>query len=150
MAFTPSQLERFMSLWPPFLGAGIRVRRFDEDGSRIVVTHKPGLLTRNGVGTAFGGTILSMTDPFYMIAAMHRLGRDYIIWDVGVEAQFRKPGRGTLRADMRIDDDTYELIRQRTADGAKYLHWFEVDVTDESGDVVASVRRQVYFRRKRQ
>ena len=59
------------------------------------------------------------------------------------------PGRGTLTADMRIDDDTYELIREKTRDGQKYLHWFEVDVTDESGTTVARVRRQVYYRRKK-
>jgi hypothetical protein len=29
------------------------------------------------------------------------------------------------------------------------LHWFEMDVTDAAGDVVARVRKQVYVRRKR-
>lgn len=43
----------------------------------------------------------------------------------------------TISADMHIDD------------GSKYLHWFDVDVTDGEDDTVARVRRQVYYRRKR-
>lgn len=149
MTYTPSQLKRFMQFWPPLLGAGVKIRDFSDDGSRIIVTHKPNRLTKNAVGTAFGGTIMSMTDPFYMLASMSRLGRDYNVWDVGAEVSFVKPGTGTITADMRIDDATYDLILAKTANGEKYLHWFEVDVTDEEGDTVATVRRRVYYRKKK-
>lgn len=149
MNFSPKMLRRFMFLWPPFLGAGIRVAEFADDGSRVVVKHKLTRLNRNAVGTAFGGTIMAMTDPFFMLASMARLGRDYMVWDVAGEVQFVKPGKGTLTATMEIPDETYELIREKTAGGEKYLHWFDTAVVDEEGDVVARVRRQVYYRRKR-
>ena len=149
MAYTARQLRLFMPFWPPLLGAGVRIREFADDGSRVLDTQRPNRITRNAVGTAFGGTIMTMTDPFYMLASMTRLGRSYNVWDVRAEVDFVKPGRGTITADMRIDDATYDLIREKTADGSRYLHWFEVDVTDESGDTVATVRRQVYYRRKR-
>lgn len=149
MAFTPSQLKKFMWLWPPYLGAGVKIREFADDGSRVVVAHKPNKLTQNAVGTAFGGTLMSMTDPFYMLASMSRLGRDYMVWDVGAEVSFTKPGTGTITADMRISDDTYDLIREKTANGEKYLHWFEVELKDQKGDIVATVRRQVYYRLKK-
>ena len=51
-----------------------------------------------------------------------------------------------ITADMRIPEETYALIKEKTAGGDKYLHWFDVDITDEEGDVVAHVRRQVYYR----
>lgn len=81
---------------------------------------------------------------------MHRLGKDYTIWDTGAEIKFVKPGRGRITADMRISEATYELIKRKTASGEKYRHWFDVDITDETGDVVAHVRRQVHYRRKQQ
>lgn len=149
MRFSPHILARFMFLWPPFLGAGIRVRNFSRDGSYVRVTHHPRLFTRNGVGTAFGGTLMAMTDPFYMLASMQRLGTEYIVWDVRGEVEFRKPGKGTLTAEMRIDDATYRLIRERTAGGQKYLHWFETTINNEAGEAVATVRRQVYYRLER-
>lgn len=138
-----------MSLWPPFLGAGVKVETFAEDGSRVVTSHTPRLLTRNAVNTAFGGTVQSMTDPFFMLMAMQRLGSGYNVWDVEANVVFRKPGRSRIVADMRTDDATFDMIREQTADGSKYLHWFEVDVVDEEGDVVATVRRKVYFRKKK-
>lgn len=147
--FSPKVMQHLMPLWPPYLGAGVRVDLVEPDGSRVVTSHTPRLLTRNIVNTAFGGTIQSMTDPFFMYMSMVRLGGEYNVWDVEANVTFRKPGRGRIVADMRTDDATFETIREQTRDGSKYLHWFEVDVMDAEGDVVATVRRQVYFRRKK-
>ena len=150
MRIGPKFLQRFMRIWPPYLGAGIKPEYIAEDASRSIVTHKPNLLTRNLVGTAFGGTMLAMTDPFFMFAGVYGLGKEYLVWDVGVEAKFIKPGRGKITADMQVSEETWELIRSNTANGEKYLHWFDVDITDEQGEVVAKIRRQVYFRKKPQ
>ncbi len=150
MRIGPKFLQRFMRIWPPYFGAGIKPEYIAEDASRSIVTHKPNVFTRNLVGTAFGGTMLAMTDPFFMFAGVYGLGKEYLVWDVGVEAQFVKPGRGKITADMQVSDETWELIRTKTANGEKYLHWFDVDITDEQGDVVAKIRRQVYFRKKPQ
>ncbi|KQB87486.1 DUF4442 domain-containing protein [Corynebacterium lowii] len=146
---SPRFIRHFMQIWPPYLGAGVRIKEIAEDGSRVLVTHKPNKLTQNIVGTAFGGTMLSMTDPFFMLVSMYQLGSDYYIWDVGAEIKFVKPGRSRISADISIDPQTIELIKSKTADGSKYLHWFEVDIKDEEGNVVAHVRRQVYYRRKK-
>ncbi|AWB83240.1 DUF4442 domain-containing protein [Corynebacterium liangguodongii] len=150
MHFSAKTLRRFMGFWPPYLGAGVRVVEFADDGSRVVVKHKLTKLNQNAVGTVFGGTIMSMTDPFYMLASMARLGKDYRVWDVAGEVQFLKPGTGTVTAVMEIPDETYELIKEKTADGQKYLHWFATDVTNENGEIVAKVRRQVYYRRRQE
>src|SRR5699024_6274301 len=150
MRIGPKFLQRFMRIWPPYLGAGIKPEYIAEDASRSIVTHKPNILTRNLVGTAFGGTMLSMTDPFFMFAGVYGLGKEYLVWDVGVEAKFVKPGRGKITADMQVADETWDLIKRKTANGEKYLHWFDVEITDAHGDVVAIIRRQVYFRRKLQ
>src|SRR5699024_12137986 len=105
--------------------------------------------SRNVVGTAFGGSMPWMTDPFFTLSGVYGLGKEYLVWDVGVEAQFITPGKGKIPADFQVSEETWELIREETMDGEKYLHWFEVAITDESGDTVAIVRRQVYFRKKR-
>lgn len=34
---------------------------------------------------------------------------------------------------MRIPEETYALIEEKTANGEKYLHWFDVDILDEEG-----------------
>lgn len=150
MRIGPKFLQRFMRIWPPYLGAGIKPVYIAPDASRSIVTHTPNILTRNLVGSAFGGTMLSMTDPFFMFAGVYGLGKEYLVWDVGVEAKFIKPGRGKITADMQVSDETWRLIRSKTANGEKYLHWFDAEITDEQGDLVAIIRRQVYFRKKSQ
>ena len=103
---------------------------------------------RNYVGTHFGGSLFAMTDPFWMLLLMHRLGKDYYVWDQSGSIDFVKPGRGTVWASFTIDEATVEEIRAATAGGGKYLHWFENEVLDADGQRVARVRKQVYVRRK--
>ena len=41
-----------------------------------------------------------------------------------------------------------EFGRAATADGEKYRPWFETEIHDDDGVVVASVRKQLHVRRK--
>ena len=77
----PRHLRWGMNLWPPFLGAGIRVRHIAPDWSEVRVELRQGLLNRNYVGTHYGGSLFSMTDPFYALMLMHLLGSRYLVWD---------------------------------------------------------------------
>lgn len=70
-----------MNLWPPYLGAGIRVRSIAADWSEATVELRQRRLNRNYVGTHFGGSLFAMTDPFYALLLMHRLGERHLVWD---------------------------------------------------------------------
>jgi acyl-coenzyme A thioesterase PaaI-like protein len=143
-----TRLRLWMALWPPFLFAGIRVVRLDDDYRHVRVELRERRFNRNYVNTHFGGSLFAMTDPFWMIMLLQRLGPDYIVWDQAGEIRFEKPGRGTVHAEFVLDDAVVDEVRTAAADGAKVLRWFEVDVIDAAGDVVARVRKQVYVRRK--
>lgn len=138
-----------MSLYLPNLFSGIRVSEFSEDWTRAVVRMKVTRFTRNYVGVAFGGSLSAMTDPYFFMLVMHQLGRDYVVWDTRGEIAFLKPGRGTLTARFEVSPDTIADLRERAQGGAKVLEWFETDITDEAGTIVAHVRREVYVREKR-
>ena len=144
----PRQLRRYVNLWPPFLFSGIRCESIGDDWRSARVRLKLRWYNRNYVGTHFGGSLFAMTDPFWMLLTMRSLGRDYYVWDQAGEIRFLKPGRGTVRASFDLGEDMLEAMRAATAGGAKYLHWFDTEVVDEAGDVVAAVRKQVYVRRK--
>jgi hypothetical protein len=59
--------RRGINLWPPFVGAGIRVTRVSADSREIDVTLKLRLFNRNFFGTHFGGSLFAMTDPFFAL-----------------------------------------------------------------------------------
>lgn len=143
-----STLRHGMNLWPPFLFSGIHVASITPDWRRARVELRMRPWNRNYVGTHFGGSLFSMTDPFWMLLLMHRLGRDYYVWDRAGAIEFLKPARGTVATTFDIDDAVLEEVHAATAGGGKYLHWFENEVRDRDGEVVARVRKQVYVRRK--
>jgi len=145
----PRRLRPLMNLWPPFLFAGIRVLEISDDWRRARVVLRRRWYNRNYVGTHFGGSLFSMTDPFWMLLTMQCLGRDYVVWDKAGEIEFVAPGREDVYAEFHVDDAMLEEIRAATADGGKYLRWCANDVATAGGEVVARVRKQLYVRRKR-
>lgn len=138
-----------MSLWFPNLFSGIRVVRFSEDWTEATVRLSVNAITRNYVKTAFGGSLSAMTDPYFFMLVMHQLGSDYVVWDTKGEIEFLTPGRGTLTAHFAVPRERAQDLRDRARGGAKVLEWFETELTDAAGTVVARVRREVYVREKR-
>lgn len=141
-------LRRGMRWWPPFFGAGIRVRTLSDDFREAVVELRLGRFNRNYVGTHYGGSLYSMTDPFYMIMLLHNLGPDYLVWDKSGSIEYLAPGRGTVSARFELTEARLAQIRAEAAGGEKVLPEFEIDVVDEAGAVVAKVRKTVYVRLK--
>ena len=144
-----SSLRRYMNVWPPFLFTGIRVTRISDDFRHARVELRQRFFNRNYVGTHFGGSLFAMTDPFWMIMMLRRLGPGYLVWDQAGEIRFEKPGRGTVVAEFELEDAVVEEVRAAAEGGEKVLRWFEVPVRDAGGEVVARVRKQVYVRKKR-
>src|SRR5687767_4345745 len=96
--FGAHRLLQAINVYPPYLGAGIRVREITPDLRRFEVEMRMYPWTRNYVGTAFGGSMYSMTDPWFMFILFENLGPGYIVWDKAATIRFLKPGLGTLRA----------------------------------------------------
>jgi acyl-coenzyme A thioesterase PaaI-like protein len=125
-------LRRWINLWPPFLGAGIRITRIASDMKSMDVEMKLRFWNANYVGTHFGGSLFAMTDAFYMLMLMHHLGSDYIVWDKAATIRYKRPGRGCVRAEFRLTDAQVEEIRQKLKTLEKYEPVFAVEVKDES------------------
>lgn len=142
-------LRRGMGWWPPFLGAGIRVRGLTEDFREAVVELRFGRLNRNYVGTHFGGSLYSMTDPFFAIMLMRNLGGEYLVWDKSGSIEYVAPGRGTVRARFVLTEQRLAEIRSQAAGGEKVLPEFQVEVRHADDDsLVALVRKILYVRLK--
>jgi hypothetical protein len=141
-------LRRGVNLWPPFLGAGIRVTHIASDMKAIDVEMKLRWWNANYVGTHFGGSLFAMTDAFYMLMLMANLGRDYIVWDKAASIRYRKPGKGTVRAEFRLSDAQLDDIRDKLKALPKYEPAFMVEVKDEQGIVIAEVEKLLHVRLK--
>jgi acyl-coenzyme A thioesterase PaaI-like protein len=139
---------RLLNLYPPYLGAGVRVKHIAPDLRTFEVEMKLRWWNRNYVGTHFGGSLYTMCDPFFMLILMEGLGGDFIVWDKSARIRFRRPGRGTVRATFHISEERIEAIRQQVLAQGKVEPTFEVEIRDEDGEVVAQVEKLLYVRAK--
>ena len=126
-------------MYPPYLGAGVRVKHVSEDFRSIEVEMPLRWWNKNLVGTHFGGSLYSMCDPFYMIMLIHNLGPDYVVWDKAATIRFKKPGKGLMRAKFELTKDRVEEIRTAADHGEKVEPMFQV--------VVRGMRRRMWWQR---
>ncbi len=137
-----------LNLYPPYLGAGVRVKHIRADFRQATVSMGLNRLNRNYVGTHFGGSLYSMVDPFFMLLLLESLGSDYFVWDKAAHIDFVSPGKGRVHAHFAISDALLAEIAERTAGGDKYLPELCVDVLGDDGELVARVHKTLYVRRK--
>jgi hypothetical protein len=141
-------MRMLLNMWPPFLGAGIRIRQLASDWKTIDVEMKLRWWNRNYVGTHYGGSLYSMADPFLMLMLIENLGKDYIVWDKSASIRFRKPGRGTVFANFRVSEEQIREIKQALISQEKIERSFKVELKDESGGVIAEVEKLLHVRKK--
>jgi Domain of unknown function (DUF4442) len=146
--FFKKHVRKLINWWPPFLGSGIRVTRWDADWRTVDVEIKLRRWNSNYVGTHYGGSLYSMTDPFYMVMLIENLGKGYVVWDKSASIRFRRPGRGTVRAEFRLSTEQIEEIRAALETEEKLEKEFSVEVRDECGEVVAEVKKLLHFRKR--
>lgn len=148
MKWTPKRLKYVLNLYPPYLGAGIRVTHVRDDWREIHVAMKLRWYNRNMVGTHFGGSLYAMAEPHLMLMLLQLLGKDYVVWDKSAAIEFVKPGKGTVRSVVKITDQELLAIKANTIDGSRYLPEFNLQVVDQREELVARIKKTVYVRKK--
>lgn len=144
---SPRMFRRAMRFFPPIRNTGVRVEHISDDWKHWRLSLPLEMRTRNYVGTHFGGTLYSAMDPHIMLAWMHILGDDFVVWDKAAYIRFRRPGKGRLQAAFQLSDEDEVEIRA-LAPGEKLDKTYALAWTDAAGEVVAQVEKTVHFQRK--
>ena len=149
MKFTPKLLKWMLNLYPPYLGAGIKVTYISEDWKELHVSMSLRWFNRNAVGTHFGGSLYSMIDPHLMLLLMQLLGKEYLVWDKSADIEFVKASKKKVTSVLKVSNADLKVIRRSTINGEKYFSNFIVEIWDEDDDLVAKVKKTIYVRRKK-
>ena len=104
---SPRTLRFLMNIWPPYIGAGIRVRHIAPDFRSVTVDIRLRWSNRNYVGTHFGASLYAMADPFLMLMLLHNLGDEYRVWDKSGSIEYIATGVAAC-GRLRIDDNDLE------------------------------------------
>lgn len=149
MKKTPKRLARLLNLYPPYIGAGVKIDYISDDWRRARVSMKVRWYNRNYVGTHFGGSLYSMVDPQIMLMLMNLLGKDYWVWDKAACIEFVKATARAVVADIEITDGQLDEIKRETEDGEKHFAEFVINILDQQGELIAKVDKTIYVRKKK-
>ena len=134
--------------YPPYIGAGIKLKKVNQDKTRMEVELRKTWFNKNLFGTHFGGSLYSMCDPFYVFIVHNYLGRGYVVWDKSAEIKFIKPDNGKVRAIFEISKEKLLQLKGEVDSTGKHTVIFETVITNESDELVAKVRKEIYMRKK--
>lgn len=146
MKLSARTLRLILNYWPPFWGAGIRVETITADFSFARVSLAFRWYNKNYMRTQFGGSLYSMTDPFFSLMVMQRLGSGYVVWDKHAEINYLKPGKGRVYADFILTPEEIDQIKKATANNEKTLPVFHTKIYDAEQQIIATVKKTLYVR----
>ena len=141
-------LMRFVNLYPPLLGAGIRVSYPKDDPYTIVVRMRLHWWNKNLFGTQFGGSLYSMCDPQFVFIVLRNLGPGYVVWNKSAQIEFLRPGRGPVTATFHVPPEKIDEIRAAADRGQKVEPVLVVEIVADDGTLVARVTETLWVRKK--
>ena len=145
---SPELLKRILNIYPPYLGAGIKVDYISKNWKALRVSMRLRWYNRNAVGTHFGGSLYAMIDPHLMLLLMRLLGKEYLVWDRMASIEFLKATKEKVWAEFKVPDEMVEEIKARTAQGEKHLAKFPVEIRDDGNQLIAKAEKVIYVRKK--
>ena len=110
-----SRMRFLLNLYPPFLFQGVRVLTISDDFRAARVRVSKTLLTRNVMGTTFGGALMSAADPFFPLLYWRSLvkkGEHLSVWLKSLDSTFLVPATEAVYLDYQLDPAKLEQARR--------------------------------------
>ena len=151
-------LKRFMSdkqiykygfnLSPMYRRSTGRIIEVSDDLHYVKIKIPLNWKNRNYVGTIFGGSMLSATDPIYMIQLMNILGEDYIVWDKAASIKYKRPGKDTIYCEFKFTKEDIENIKTQVNQKGEIDLIKTPHLVDKQGKVIAELSKTIYIANK--
>lgn len=133
------------NLSPMYRRSTGRIYEVSEDLHSVKVKIKLSYKNSNYVGSIFGGSLFSATDPIFMIQLMNILGTDYVVWDKAATIKFKRPAKETCYVDFVFTDDEIEIIKKDVAENKEIDLIKNIKLTNKENSIVfAEVLKTIY------
>ena len=147
-SFRTWRFRFFMNLYPMYFGTGGKILFWSGDSTEVHVRIRRSLWTYNYVGTIFGGSMFSATDPFYVLMLFRIFSNVFVVWDRSAQIKFIKPSKITLYAKYALSPDLLESIRKEVTEKGENNYVFKIELIDGNGIIHALIERTVYIATK--
>ncbi|WP_241478971.1 DUF4442 domain-containing protein [Psychroserpens jangbogonensis] len=122
-----------------------KIIEVSDDLHKVVITINLNWKNRNYAGSIFAGSMLSATDPIYMIQLIQILGDNYVIWDKSVEARYKKPAKSRVFGEFIFTAEEIENIKQGVADKNEIDIIKTMHLVDAKQNKIATFNKTLYI-----
>ena len=123
-----------------------KIFEISDDLHQIKIRIKLSYKNSNYVGSIFGGSMLSATDPIFMIQLFNILGNNYVVWDKAASIKFKRPARETCYANFVFTKDEIVLIKKDVAFNNEIDLTKNIKLTDKNKSIIfAEVSKTLYI-----
>ena len=147
-SFQTWRFRLLMNLYPMYFGTGGKILFWSGDSTEVQVRIKRSIWTYNYVGTIFGGSMFSATDPFYMLMLHRIFSKNFVVWDRSAQIKFIKPSKVTLFARYSLSQDLLEAIKEEVSVKGESNYLFKIELLDRDSVLHALIERTVYIATK--
>lgn len=106
------------------------------------------LKNKNYVGSIFGGSLFSATDPIYMIQLMNILKEDYIVWDKDASIKYKRPAKENVYAEFVFTHEEIEKIKNQVSENGEFNLVKKLLIVNNENVVFAEVSKTIYIANK--
>nr|WP_321245318.1 DUF4442 domain-containing protein [uncultured Psychroserpens sp.] len=147
--FKPSTIYRYGFNWSPmYRRSTAKIIDVSDDLHKVTISMKPNWKNRNFVGTIFGGSMLSATDPIYMIQLMQILGEDYVVWDKSVEAYYKKPAKSRIYGEFIFSAIEIKYLKDSIVKSNEMDIIKTMSLVDGKQNIIATFNKTLYVANK--
>ena len=109
---------------------------------KIPITYR----NKNYVGSIFGGSLFSATDPVFMIQLINILGDKYVVWDKEAIIKFKRPAKQDAYVDFVFSEEEIEQIKKQTEEEQEINLIKDIKIMSKDKSVVfAEVSKTIYI-----
>jgi hypothetical protein len=132
------------NLSPMYRRSTGRVIEVSEDLLKVRIKIPLSYKNSNYVGTIFGGSLFSATDPIYMVQLINILGNDYVVWDKSAEIKYRKPAKKVAFATFEFTNQEIVNIQERVAKEKEFDLIKKIHITGPNNEVLCELKKVLY------
>ncbi|GAA3587865.1 DUF4442 domain-containing protein [Flavivirga amylovorans] len=142
---TDAQIYKHGFNWSPMYRRTTgKIIKVSNDLLYVKIAIRLSMKNRNYVGSIFGGSLFSATDPIYMIQLMNILGDNYIVWDKDATIKYKRPAKENVYAEFSFSSQEIENIKNQVAENGELDLVKTTNLVNNEHIVFAEVIKTIY------
>ncbi|GAB1856951.1 DUF4442 domain-containing protein [Flavobacteriaceae bacterium MHTCC 0001] len=143
--FTDAQIYKYGFNWSPmYRRTTAKVIGVSNDLHTVKIKIPLNWKNKNYVGTIFGGSMLSATDPIYMIQLLNILGDNYVVWDKAATIKYRRPAKEVVFCEFMFLKEDIAAIKKDVEQKGEIDVIKTTNIVTKNETVIAELSKTIY------